>query len=137
MNGRKLVLIGIVFVVIGLAFICYPISKISAEIEAEPVGLLGFGEPDAWVVTWSDGSMQFKLKYIGYGCVQEVKAECVSGIDVTPPKVGETCTLIGNQKWDCGKGKQELRWSETISQVCKLFVPKMGNCPPVCPECLP
>jgi hypothetical protein len=107
----------------------------SASVDADDVGLID-DDTASWKVTWWDGGLNFKLRYVGFGCVQEVKAECISGSNVTPPKVGDYCELTGNQKWNCGPNKQELRWRETIITKCNAYLPFIKKCPPcpVCPE---
>lgn len=129
---KKRLILASVMVVMMVIAICLPVGWTYANPEAEPVGLLGMGQEDAWVVIKSDGISEFELEYIGFGCHQVATGHCVSGLSLPAPKVGTYYTLTGNQKWQNGKD-QDIRWGETTIIKCGLNLPVVVKEPqPVC-----
>lgn len=125
------IVVSVAVVMIAMA-ICLPVGWTYANPEAEPVGLLGMGEDDAWVVYHSNKVDTFKMRYIGFGCTQEIMGKCVSGNTVAAPDVGELYTLTGNQKWQNGV-TQDIRWEETTGMKCGFHLPITVKEPqPVC-----
>lgn len=145
MKGKHLVTVGLLIIVLGLALICYPIYAISAIDEVPQAEEVGLPSQEYYRIDKFDGDLAFDVSWNNYGCTYKYIFRCVDGYAVDPPPVGRLCIKAGAQKLNCdiavpgiqkAHDYQEIRWVQTVSQVCHAFLPKLKLCPP-CPVCEP